>query len=159
MTSNITISTKQHLAFKSAKQLSGERNQGFKAGGPIRATGAAIQQMEIIQPGGFSNTQSSFKQVNTPQVASKMPQRPGSSKPIQKGGLLSQLETDKLKRPDSSKNKTAKINLIGKQSRMRSASPNTLTLQQQKSGDSNPPQSSSKLKGRMNVIPGSSNFR
>jgi len=67
---------------KGGKPISGERNQGFKGNGPIRATGAAIQKMQILQPDGFSNTQGSFKQSNTPQVAGKMPQRPGSSKPI-----------------------------------------------------------------------------
>lgn len=86
------MSIKHQIGFK-LKQPSHEKG-GFKAGGPIRATGAAIEKMDnLIQTSGntFSNTQSSFKQQSyTPSnlSSSKMPQRPGSSKPIQKGQLL-----------------------------------------------------------------------
>lgn len=76
---------KNQIAFKS-KTSAGERTAQFKAGGPIRATGAAIEKMDnLIQTNNntFSNTQSSFKNSHTPQgLGGKMPARPGSSKPI-----------------------------------------------------------------------------
>jgi len=38
--------SKHQIGFKSSKTTIGERNQGFKAGGPIKATGAVLGGME-----------------------------------------------------------------------------------------------------------------
>ena len=90
MTTNIpqgSVATKHQIGIKTSKQNNaGDRNMTFKSGGPIRATGAVIEKMEnLINTGNsFSNTHASLKQSNTPQVLgpNKMPQRPGSSKPV-----------------------------------------------------------------------------
>ena len=59
---------------------------GFKAGGPIRATGAMYGRDEMIQASSQALTPN-MKSSSTPgaMASSKMPQRPGSSKPLQKG--------------------------------------------------------------------------
>jgi hypothetical protein len=63
-----------------------ERSGNFKAGGPIRATGDVRMDAGSNQ---FGLHAGSFKTSHTPAAtSSKMPQRPGSSKPIQKGGSL-----------------------------------------------------------------------
>lgn len=57
---------------------------------------------------GANESRSTFKkqsQTPTGNISSKMPQRPGSSKPIQKGNLLTAEEQEKMKRPDSAKNR------------------------------------------------------
>lgn len=87
----------------------------------------------------FGGTHGSFKAPHTPSAtgtavgSSKMPQRPGSSKPIQKGGgLLSDNEQEKAtKRPDSGnpKKRDQRASAASKSTRIRSASPNTLMLQ------------------------------
>lgn len=75
-------SNKHHIGFKSDRVP----NQTFKSGGPIRATGAALENMDKID---FNNSSSAqFEKHQNKQLhtagslgSSKMPQRPGSSKP------------------------------------------------------------------------------
>jgi len=75
--------TGKEIGFKS-KMTSNERNN-FKAGGPIRATGAAIEKMDnLIQTSTSANTfANTIKQTYTPSAigSNKMPPRPSSSKP------------------------------------------------------------------------------
>lgn len=64
-------------------------NQGFKANGPIRATGIMMDRSNMIATSGLTGP-SNVRSSNTPGAlsSSKMPQRPGSSKPLQKGNNL-----------------------------------------------------------------------
>lgn len=103
---NIKISGKNPIGFKNPKSSTTDRIQGFKIGGPIRALGN-MDSMIHISGNTFTNTQGPIKKSSTPAFSSsKMPQRPGSSKPIPKGNLLSDAEHEKAKkRPDSSKPK------------------------------------------------------
>lgn len=127
-----TSSTKHIIGFGNIKSnpkpaLLGDRKTGLKLGGPIRATGAAIEHMEsfvlptnqqqmsstlknITQPGLLFDIKPSLNEIdpNDPNgVASKMPQRPGSSKPVQKGStrklLSDEEESHNSKRPESAK--------------------------------------------------------
>lgn len=120
---------KHHIGFKTDRVP----NQTFKSGGPIRATGAALENMGQIdvlhsQGGQFEKHQSK-QNIMPPSIgSSKMPQRPGSSKPPQKQNLLDNDPSFSSKRPESPSQKKqgqqSKHVAINK-GRLRSASPNT----------------------------------
>ena len=76
------IQSRHHIGFKE------RQNQSFKAGGPIRATGAIYDRINRDN-NSFNSTYN--REINTPAngiQSSKMPQRPGSSKPVQKGSSM-----------------------------------------------------------------------
>lgn len=80
-------------------------NKGFKAGGPIRATGAAMYgRDDMIQTTSQALTPN-MKTSSTPgaMASSKMPQRPGSSKPLPKGTNALLNEADQPPRVGSAK--------------------------------------------------------
>jgi hypothetical protein len=62
-------SSKQQIEFKSTKNPIGDRNQGFKPGGPIKATNAVFEgsgnQIQTVT-NQFSINNGSFKNTATP---------------------------------------------------------------------------------------------
>lgn len=128
-----SASNNKYIGFKTDRVP----NQTFKSGGPIRATGAALENMDktdIIHSSGAQFEKHQNKQTHTPGSlgSSKMPQRPGSSKPPQKGNLLDNDPSFSSKRPESPSQKKpgqhAKHVVVNK-GRLRSASPNTQMMQ------------------------------
>ena len=81
---NATTTSKHQITIKN-RNIS-DRNQGFKQG-PIKAVERIVTNQSNFT-GSFKGTSN---QAHTPfslGTTGKMPQRPGSSKPIQKGNLL-----------------------------------------------------------------------
>jgi len=125
-----SASNKHHIGFKVDRGA----NQAFKSGGPIRATGAALENMDkadMIHASSAHYDKGPGKSSHTPGSlgSSKMPQRPGSSKPPQKGNLLDNDPSFSNRRPDSpsqqKKPGQAQKHSVINKGRLRSASPNT----------------------------------
>lgn len=94
--------------------------------------------------------------------SSKMPQRPGSSKPPQKGSLLDNDPSFSSKRPDSPSQKKQgqqTKHMVVNKGRLRSASPNTQMMQQNQSrtGSGNPRSDSAKNSMRKHPGPTAQN--